>query len=395
MRTVSILCVVVLVCVVLAAGSLVLPDVTPLGSSSSGPDDQEPTATGSPAATGEFQPRVEVVASGLEIPWAMAFAPDGRLFFTERPGRIRVIENGQLLADPVATLPVAAATGNESGLMGLAIDPDFAANGYIYVAYSYKNAKAQLKNRVSRLTVQGSQAGDEKVLLEEIPGEQIHDGGRVKIGPDGLLYISMGDASDPGHAQDMNSLSGKVLRINTDGSIPDSNPFPSSPIFTLGHRNPQGLAFQPGTGQLFETEHGTAANDEVNVLEAGENYGWPLVQGIAKDSRFVDPILYFTPTIAPSGATFYDGDQLGPWRGSLFFVTLVGQHLHRVVLGGADGRQVISDERLFEKEYGRLRDVIQGSDGYLYFCTNNRDGRGTPQPDDDRILRIVPQAADP
>ncbi|HEX2922547.1 MAG TPA: PQQ-dependent sugar dehydrogenase [Chloroflexota bacterium] len=390
MRRVSILGVVVLVCTLLASGSLMLPEVSPAGYTATSPDALEPTVTGSPTANGQFGPRVEVVASGLEIPWAMAFAPDGRLFFTERPGRVRVIVNGQLLPDAVATLPAAAATGNENGLMGLAIDSDFADNGYIYVAYSYKNAKSQLKNRVSRLTVQGNQAGDEKVLLDEIPGEQIHDGGRLKIGPDGLLYISMGDGSEPGRAQDMNTVSGKVLRINTDGSIPDDNPFPGSPIFTLGHRNPQGLAFQPGTGRLFETEHGTAANDEVNVLQAGRNYGWPLVQGVAKDSRFVDPIIYFTPTIAPSGATFYDGDQLAPWRGNLFFATLVGQHLHRVVLGGADGQQVISDERLFEKQYGRLRDVIEGPDGFLYFCTNNRDGRGTPSPDDDRILRIVP-----
>lgn len=392
MRRTPLLGVLAMVLAVLAGGWLLLPSASPAGPSPTADTDAlEPTASSGTPVSGEFHPRVEVVASGLEIPWAMAFAPDGRLFFTERTGRLRVIDKGGLLPDPVAVLPVVAATGNESGLMGLALDPDFAQDGYLYVAYSFKNAKDQLKNRVSRLTVQGNQAGDEKVLLDEIPGEQIHDGGRVKIGPDGRLYISMGDSSDPSHAQDMKSLAGKVLRINTDGSIPDDNPFPGSPVFTFGHRNPQGLAFQPGTGQLFETEHGTAANDEVDILQAGGNYGWPLVQGSAKDSRFVDPILSFTPTIAPSGATFYDGDQLPAWRGNFFFATLIGQHLHRVVLGGADGQQVISDERLFEKQFGRLRDVIQGPDGYLYFCTNNRDGRGTRGPDDDRILRIVPQ----
>ncbi|MHB1160243.1 MAG: PQQ-dependent sugar dehydrogenase [Chloroflexota bacterium] len=340
-----------------------------------------------PSAPPPFQPRVEVVATGLNTPWALAFAPDGRLFFTERPGRIRVMVDGQLLPEPVAVLP--AVTTAESGLMGLALDPNFQQNGHLYVMYTLQTGPGQLANRVSRLTAQGNQAGDEVVLLDGIAGATIHDGGRLKFGPDGKLYVATGDAATPNQAQDVGSPAGKVLRINPDGSIPEDNPFPGSPVFTLGHRNPEGLAFRPGTRQLFSTEHGPVGNDEVNLLEAGGNYGWPVVQGAAGDSRFVDPILVFNPAVAPAGATFYGADRLFEWTGSLFFATLRGQHLHRVVLGGPDSREVVAQERLFEGAFGRLREVVQGPDGLIYFTTSNRDGRGNPAAEDDRILRIT------
>ena len=336
-------------------------------------------------------PRVEVVASGLAIPWALAFAPDGRLFLTERPGRVRVVVNGRLLPDPVATFPVAAAPGRESGLMGLALDPDFRDNGFLYVMYTYRNDGGPLANRISRLTVQGNTASGETVLLDGIPGGAIHDGGRLKFGPAGKLFATTGDSGDSSLAQDRNSLAGKILRLNPDGSIPDDNPFPGSLIYTLGHRNAEGLAFQPATGQLFETEHGNVGNDELNAIDAGRNYGWPIVEGDPGDPRFVDPLQVYHPSIAPSGATFYDAAVLSAWTGSLFFATLGGEHLHRVVLGGSGGRQILSEERLFAGQFGRLRDVAQGPDGFLYFCTSNRDGRGRPGPADDRILRIVPQ----
>jgi glucose/arabinose dehydrogenase len=331
---------------------------------------------------------VEVVAAGLEVPWALAFTPDGRLFFTERPGRIRVIVDGRLRPEPVATLP-AAATG-EAGLMGLALDPAFSHNSYLYVMYTYRDQQGHLLNRVSRLREESNRAGEEEVLLDRIPGANIHDGGRLKFGPDGKLYITTGDAANPQLAQERRSLAGKILRLNRDGSVPQDNPFPDSPVYSYGHRNPQGLAWQPGSGTLFSTEHGPIGNDEINIIEPGKNYGWPLVQARAGDARFVDPILAFSPAVAPSGATFYTGDALWEWAGNLFFATLRGRHLHRVVLGGEGQREVVRDERLFQGEYGRLRDVIQGPDGLLYFSTSNRDGRAVPAPNDDRIMRIMP-----
>lgn len=371
---------------------LLLPDLLPRAGDAIGQIAGQPTVAAPPSPTeGPMRIRVEEVVGGLEIPWSLAFAPDGRLFVTERTGRIRLVEQGALRPDPVATLQVAVTSGGETGLMGLALDPAFARNGYIYVMYTYRNAKGQLRNRISRLTFDGVEAGDEMVLLDDIPGETIHDGGRLKFGPDGKLYATAGDASEPGNGQNQGTPAGKVLRINPDGSIPQDNPFPDSPIYTLGHRNPQGLAFQPGTGQLFSTEHGPGANDELNVLEPGRNYGWPDVQGVAKSDKYADPIQFYSPTVAPSGATFYDGSRLRDWKGSLFFVTLKGQALHRLVLGGIDSREVISEEVLFRDEFGRLRDVAEGPDGYLYLATNNRDGRGgKPSPDNDRIVRVVP-----
>ncbi len=355
----------------------------------------QPVAAGrvssSPQTQTAFQPRVEVVASNLEVPWALAFAPDGRLFFTERTGRLRVMVDGQLLPDPVATFPVASQPGNESGLLGLAIDPNFAGNGFIYVMYSYTGGQGQIANRISRLTVQGNQAGDETVLLDGIPGSPVHNGGRLKFGPAGKLFATTGDAGVANNAQDLNSLSGKILRLNPDGTIPDDNPFPGSPVFTFGHRNPEGLAFQLDAGQLFSSENGPTGHDELNVIDGGQNYGWPTVMGIAGNPNFVDPILDVSPSIAPSGATFYDGDILPGWTGNLFFGTLTGRAVRHIVLGGTvDSPQVAVDEQLFQGQFGRIRDVIQGPDGLLYFTTSNRDGRGNPSPDDDRILRIVP-----
>jgi glucose/arabinose dehydrogenase len=329
---------------------------------------------------------VEVVATGLEAPWALAFAPDGRIFLTERPGRLRVIQDGRLRPEPMAVLPVSSQ--GESGLMGLALDPSFSTTRFLYVCYTY-SASGGLRNRVARLVERGGGIGQDRILLDNIPGAWIHDGGRVKFGPDGKLYVTTGDAAEPSIAQDLRSLAGKVLRVNPDGSIPPDNPFPGSPVWSLGHRNPQGLAWHPTTGALFATEHGTGVHDEVNVIHPGKNYGWPTVIGPAGDRRFAEPILTFTPNIAPSGAAFA-GPRYPDWQGNLFFVTLRGRHLHRVVLASPDFTRVLSHERLFEGVFGRLREIMEAPDGSLYLLTNNRDGRGSPGPDDDRVLRIVP-----
>ncbi len=348
-----------------------------------------------PESTPPGDVRVEVVARDLQIPWAIDFAPDGRIFLTERPGRIRVIREGMLQPEPWARISVAHE--GEGGLLGLALDPNFAENGFVYVYYTYREG-GRLWNRIARLTDRGERGEGLTIIFDRIPGSMIHNGGRIKFGPDGKLYVTTGDANVPASAQDLASLAGKILRLNPDGSIPTDNPFPNSPVWSYGHRNPQGLAWHPVTGALFSTEHGPSGvpphccHDEVNVIEPGRNYGWPLVFGVGRDPRFVDPILESgLDTWAPSGAAFCSGDRLPEsWRGRLVFAALRGQHLGRVTLRSSDLRSVERFETLFAGEFGRLRDVVQGPDGFLYVTTSNRDGRGIPRSGDDRLLRIVP-----
>ncbi len=325
---------------------------------------------------------VEVVVRHLEIPWALDFAPDGRLFFTERPGRIQVLDPGASRPRLVGRLTVAHE--GEGGLLGVALDRDFSRNGRLYAYYTYREGE-RLWNRVVRLTQEkgGILREEEGTVIDRIPGARIHNGGRIKIGPDGRLYITTGDAANPPLAQDLTSLAGKILRINPDGSIPGDNPFPGSPVYSLGHRNPQGLAWHSVSRALFITEHGPIGHDEVNLVQPGKNYGWPHVAGSGGGVRFLDPILESGQgTWAPSGTATY--------RGDLFFAALRGQHLHRIVLSPPEFTRISSEERLFPSVYGRLRDVVVGPDGLLYLATNNRDGRGSPAPDDDKILRLVP-----
>ena len=331
----------------------------------------------------------ETVARGLEVPWALAFTTDGRILVTERRGRIRVIQGGKLLEEPLAVLDVARVS--EAGLMGIALDPEFLANGHLYVCYTYQNEGGALANRVARLTESGGGARDHRVVLDGIPGARTHNGCRLRFGPDDKLYITMGDAQQRDNAQDLGSLSGKVLRINADGSIPRDNPFSRSPVYTYGHRNPQGLDWNPITGDLFITEHGPAQDDEINILRPGGNYGWPNALGQVNDPNYVDPILSFTPTLALAGGAFYTGGNLAEsWEGNFIFANLKASHLHRVVLAPPGFNSVLSHERLFQGQFGRLRAAAMGPDGYLYFTTSNRDGRGRPMAGDDRVMRLVP-----
>lgn len=350
------------------------------------------TATATPTPLAPTEPpqlRLEDVATGLQVPWALAFSPDGRLFFTERTGQLRVIVDGSLQAEPVATFEVAAV--GEAGLLGLALDPDFSQNHYLYLYYTYTDGGGNLKNRLVRLREEGGSILGQDVLLDGIPGAMIHDGGRLKFGPDGKLYITTGDAAQAELAQQPDSLAGKILRLNPDGSIPSDNPFANSPVYSLGHRNPQGLAWHPETGDLYATEHGPSAHDELNLIRPGGNYGWPLAQGQAGVPGLIDPVLESGgDTWAPAGASFYSGARSSFWRNNLFFATLRGQHLHRLSFG-ADGAP-LEQEQLLEAELGRLRDVVEGPDGYLYLAVSNRDGRGLPQAGDDRIVRLVIEA---
>jgi len=352
-----------------------------------------PTSTAQPTArqASDVKLDVQVFARNLDTPWAIDFAPDGRIFITERPGRIRIVKDGQLQAEPWMTLGVEV---GEGGLLGLALDPQFAQTRYVYIAYTLRTNDNRYVNRLARLRddpASGKGVMD-KVLLDNVAAAANHDGGRVKFGPDGKLYWTMGDAQTTSSAQDINSLNGKILRLNPDGTIPADNPW-NSPVYSYGHRNPQGLAWQPGTGRLYATEHGpsgvpTCCRDEVNLIEPGKNYGWPVIMGDEKRNGMISPILQSgnNTTWAPSGATFVTR---GPWAGSLVFAGLRGQSLYRLTLDPNDPRKVSGFQALFEGQYGRLRDVVQGPDGALYILTSNGDGRGNLPPEGDQVLRLT------
>lgn len=320
---------------------------------------------------------VRVLAENLEVPWAIDIADDGRLFFTERPGRIRVIENGTLLPEPVAFINVEQ--NGESGLLGLALHPDFASNHLIYIYHTYSNGSGVF-NKVVALTEMDNKIVESKVIIDGIPAANGHDGGRIKFGPDGKLYIATGDARQPDLAQSAASLAGKILRLNPDGTIPKDNPFEGSPVYSYGHRNVQGLAWHPETGELYASEHGAEGYDEINIIKPGANYGWPIEQQ-CDGKRFEKPIVCFQEAIAPAGIAIGSSDRLG-YKNDVLLAALRGQQLRLIELPSDSEVNVLTG-------YGRIRDVIEAPDGSLYVTTSNRDGRALPEQGDDKILRII------
>jgi glucose/arabinose dehydrogenase len=347
-----------------------------------------------PASGSQF--RVETVISGLEVPWSIVWTPDGRMIFTERPGRVRVYENGKLRPDPLFTVPDVEPKG-ESGLMSIVLHPQFVSNHLLYLSYAYNGGDGQLV-RVARYRETPNGFTDRMVIIENIPAAQYHAGCRLRFGPDSKLYITTGDATHRELAQQLDSLAGKTLRLNGDGTVPNDNPFVGKPnvrpeIWTYGNRNSQGIDWQPGTGLLFETEHGPSGfdgpggGDEVNILEPNKNYGWPVIHHRETHEGMESPVLEYTPACAPASGMFYRGTAFPQFHNNFLFGCLVGTRIIRVVL---DGRRVVSQEDLLPGKYGRIRDVAEGPDGFIYFSTSNRDGRGSPARDDDRILRLVP-----
>jgi glucose/arabinose dehydrogenase len=332
--------------------------------------------------------KVEVWAEGLEIPWSLVFLPDGRALVSERPGTIRLIRDGKVLT----YAHIEAVHTGEGGLMGLALHPEFPEKPYIYAMHTYSKDGA-LYNMVIRLKHAGDKGAFDRVILEGIPGGRFHDGGRIAFGPDGMLYITAGETFREDLAQDLKSLGGKILRVTPEGDIPPDNPVKGSPVYSYGHRNPQGLAWLGG--RLYSSEHGPSGeagnfgHDEINIIKKGGNYGWPEVIGAPGLKGYIDPIVVWKEATPPSGMTFYQGDLLEHLRGDLFVATLRSESLVRIRLDGQGN--VAAIERWFSGKYGRLRDVVEGPEGALYFLTNNRDGRGVPRKGDDRIYRIVPE----
>ena len=343
----------------------------------------------------ELGVRVEIVAENLVVPWSIDWTPDGTILVTERGGNLRAIQDGELLPEPLLSV---SANTIEGGLLGLAVDPDFEDNNYIYLYFTYDDSTTSNANKAIRYQFVDGMVTEDRVLIDGVPGGAFHDGGRMQFGPDGKLYIATGDGGEPEQAQDPDSLAGKILRINSDGSIPEDNPFVGSPIWSTGHRNPQGMDWDEA-GNLLVTEHGPSgwrgvAHDEVNLIVPGANYGWPVIIGDETAEGMQKAILNTgNETWAPSGAEFYDGDKIPEWAGKYFVATLRGNHLH-IVDFDLQNEEVISHGRLFQGEFGRLRDVQTGPDGFLYLLTSNRDGRGPAIPTDDRIIRIAPLVGD-
>ena len=341
--------------------------------------------------------RVETVASGLAHPWGMAFLPGGEMLVSERDGRLRVVRDGKLEPEAISGLP-RMMVGGQGGLLDVALDPDHADNGLIYFAYaggSPGNAGTEVAR--GRLDLDAMALRDVETIFRvqpKTPGSA-HYGGRLQFHPDGTLFVTLGDRySYMDQAQNLENHLGTIVRINPDGSVPDDNPFAGREdakpeIYTYGNRNVQGIALRPGTTTVWFHEHGPRGGDELNILQPGVNYGWPeITYGIDYSGAIISektkapgmeqPVVYWDPSIAPSGMTFYDGDKFPEWRGDIFLGALAHRHLRRLEM---DGDKVVGQEELLGDLNARIRDVVEGPDGLLYVLTDASDGR---------ILRLEP-----
>ena len=340
-----------------------------------------------------------LVAQSLNIPWEMRYGKDGDLWITERPGMVSRINITTGEKKVLLIISDTRAVG-ESGLLGFDFHPDFPIVPYVYFAYTYLNGN-QVVEKLVRYSYQqeNDTLTDSFILLDGIRGANIHNGARVVFGPDGKIYMSTGDAAAPALSLDMNSLNGKILRINEDGSIPNDNPFPNSYIYSFGHRNPQGLFFAPN-GTLYSSEHGPNSDDEVNVILAGRHYGWPRVNGFCDDdleqlycqeNNVKEPMIAWSPTIAPSTIIYYNHDSIPEWKNSLLMVTMNrnGRDIRALKLNEA-GDSIVNETIHFDQEFGRIRAMCSSPNGRLYIATSNREPNGSDvvQRNDDRIIEI-------
>ncbi|MGH3331749.1 MAG: PQQ-dependent sugar dehydrogenase [Nocardioidaceae bacterium] len=373
----------------LAAASLVLmvacngTEGDPTGLGTPPPGEQPSTRTGTPtsespsppppSSAGPARPQVVgTVATGLAAPWGITFLPDGTALVGERDTtRVLAIEDGSVRT--VGRVAGVQPQG-EAGLLGLEVSPTFDKDSLVYAYFS-----SPTDNRVVRMTYDGRRLGRPEVVLDGIPNGFIHDGGRLEFGPDGYLYVSTGETGQPDLAQDRDSLGGKVLRITPDGDPAPGNPVDGSPVWTMGHRNVQGLAFDDHD-RLWASEFGANTWDELNRIEKGRNYGWPLVEGKGDLDQYRNPYAQWrTSEASPSGLAYLDG--------SLWTASLRGERLWRIPVN--DNGAIEQPEDFFVGDYGRLRTVVVAPDGNLWLSTSNRDGRGDPGPDDDQILVVA------
>jgi glucose/arabinose dehydrogenase len=326
----------------------------------------------------DYRPATSVLLKILEVPWAIDFLPDQKIIFTEREGGLFLADLKQKnpKKQKIAQIKEVAQIG-EGGLHGLAVHPQFLENNFIYLYFTY-NSGEKYFNKVVRFVLENEKLRVDKTILDAIPADSIHDGGRLRFGPDALLYVTTGDADNSELAQNINSLAGKILRLKDDGTIPGDNPFKNSYIYSYGHRNPQGIAWD-AQGALWALEHGPSGHDEINLIKAGGNYGWPDVQGKQTKKDAILPILDSGhSTWAPAGAEIVDG--------VLYFCGLRGRSLYAFDLSTK------TLKKFFHKDFGRLRDIRRSKDNLLYISTSNKDGRGVPNVDYDMIIVVDPKA---
>ena len=321
---------------------------------------------------------VIILAENLDKPRAIAVF-DERIFVTEKDGYIRVIENNILLESPLATFRTVNVF--DGGLLGIALHPNFLTNHFLYVFLTYEE-NGNLWNKVLQITEENNKLKDVEIILDKIPGSSFTNGGFLKFGPDGKLYVGTGTVSDESHLpQDMNSLSGKILRLNDDGTIPNDNPFPNSYVYSLGHRHPQGMTWDDNDN-LFVAEFGPEKNDEINLILPGKNYGWP-EQQCSGSPDFENAILCYDPSIEPGGILFYSSDRID-FESKFIMASMRASNLYQV-----DFEDGLSSQKSILSGNGRIRDVVEGSDGSIYVITSNTDGKGFPDGLDDRLLRIL------